>query len=121
MGGTLIPAHAAVRKQLLGKTGVSDGTRTRDILDHNWRQRGPMEVHALARSLMGSDVLRWGLHGCGTSLLYKLSRSQSLGKPCVVVYRRRITCADAVATLAHDGCRRRSLLHGCYMVDLGAG
>jgi hypothetical protein len=50
--------------------GVSDGTRTRDILDHNCRQRGPMEVDALVRSLM-TFVRSWlGCHSRGTSLLY---------------------------------------------------
>jgi hypothetical protein len=31
---------------------------------------------------------------------------------------RRVTCADGVAKLAHDGHRRRSLLHDCYTVYL---
>ncbi len=45
-------------------------------------------------------------------------RSQSLGRSCVLVCGRRLTCVDAVAKLARDGCRRRSLLHDCYTVDL---
>jgi hypothetical protein len=38
-----------------------------------------------------------------------------------VVSSRRITCADAWAKLARDGWRRRSLLHGCYTIDLDVG
>ncbi len=34
---------------------------------------------------------------------------------------RWITCADAVAKLVRDGCRRTSLLHGCYTADLDVG
>jgi hypothetical protein len=35
-----------------------------------------------------------------------------------VVGTRRVTCADTVAKLVRDGCRRRSLLQGGYTVDL---
>jgi hypothetical protein len=55
-----------------GQVGWFDGSKAEvgDILDHNWRQRGPMELHALARGLM-TFVRSWlGCHSCGTSLLY---------------------------------------------------
>jgi len=45
---------------------------------------------------------------------HAISRAESLGRPYAVVWARRISCVDAVPTLAGDGCRRRSLLHGCY-------
>jgi hypothetical protein len=45
-------------------------------------------------------------------------RSQSLGRRCAMVCARRITCVNVVATLARNGCRLRSLLHGCYTVGL---
>jgi hypothetical protein len=48
-------------------------------------------------------------------------RSQSPGRPCAAVCACRITCANAVAKLARDGCGRRSLLHGCYTDDLDGG
>ncbi|MBV8995096.1 MAG: hypothetical protein JO287_15685 [Pseudonocardiales bacterium] len=39
---------------------MSDGIRTRDILDHNWGQRGAMEVHALVKKSgeVGSSVIQ---------------------------------------------------------------
>jgi hypothetical protein len=48
-------------------------------------------------------------------------RSQSPGRPCEVVCARWITWADAVAKLVRDGCRRTSLLHGCYTADFYVG
>jgi hypothetical protein len=47
-----------------------------DILDHNCRRQGLMESHALVRSLVASVRFWLGFHGCGTSLLYRVSRSK---------------------------------------------
>lgn len=41
-------------------------------------------------------------------------RSQSLGRPCAVVRERSPTWTNVVVETACDGCRRGSLLHGCY-------
>jgi hypothetical protein len=49
------------------------------------------------------------------------SRSQSPGRPCAAVCTRRITCVDALATLAREGGGRRSLLHGCYTSTCDTG
>ena len=48
-------------------------------------------------------------------------RSQSPGRTCGAVCAGWITCADAVAKPVRDGCRRTSLLHGCYTADLDVG
>jgi len=42
-------------------------------------QRGAMEVDALARSRVGSDLVRCGLHGCGISLPYGFASKASGG------------------------------------------
>jgi hypothetical protein len=79
--------------------GVSNRTRTRDILDHNCGQQGSMTSRALARGMMKFIRVRLGFHGCCTSLLYWALRPQSLGKPCVMVCTRRVACTNAVAKL----------------------
>jgi hypothetical protein len=60
-----------------------ESTEVRDILDHNCRQHGLLESHALVRSLVTVGEVRLEPNGCGTSLLY---RDLSLPKRCSTVH-----------------------------------
>jgi hypothetical protein len=51
-----------------------------DPLDHNWRQSAPMKVDTLVRSLLAFGGVWLRHHRCGSSLLYRILRWQSLGK-----------------------------------------
>jgi hypothetical protein len=47
-----------------------------------------LESHALVRSLVAAVRFWLGFHGCGTSLPYRVPRSQSLGSWFVAVCAR---------------------------------
>lgn len=80
MTDRLVMSYDSLRCEL----GVSNRTRTRDILDHNCRRQGLMESNALVRRLVASVRFWLGFHGCGTSLLYRVPLPKPRQVLCVV-------------------------------------
>jgi hypothetical protein len=84
-----LTGYAALRQ-----TGVSEATRNRDILGHNWRQLGSMEVHTLVRKSGGVGCGAMWVDGCGTSLLYCIAASEPVASTVKAAFNRSVVPAN---------------------------